>query len=185
LTWSNFIGSARFREDVVVLGRALRTLWPDQQGSALLEGAVVLPLLFVVMFGVYDFSWYFYQQHLITTGVRDAARYLARSSSPCDATSPVWAIEATNAGNLATTAAVTGGGARVKGWLAGMVTIDCTPVDNRAGVDGLRVYRGNAVIYVVTVSTRFSDPSFGFFRMLGLPSPIISVSHSQRVIGPG
>jgi Flp pilus assembly protein TadG len=163
----------------------LATLWSDQRGSALLEGAIVLPVLFVLMFGVYDFSWYFYQQHLITTGVRDAARYLARSSSPCDANSPAWAADAANAGNLATTGYVTGGAARVKGWLAGMVTIDCVPFDNRAGVDGLRTYRGDVVIYVVTVSTRFADPSLGFFRILGLPSPTITVSHSQRVIGPG
>jgi hypothetical protein len=90
-----------------------------------------------------------------------------------------------NAENLATTGVVAGGRPRVAGWTAAMVTIGCTPVDNRIGIDGLRSYRGDAIIYVVTVSTRFVDPSLGFFRFLGLASPTISVSHSQRVIGPG
>ena len=163
----------------------MRALWRDREGSALLEGAVIMPLLFVLMFGVYEFSWYFYQQHLITTGIRDAARYLARSANPCEGPSPMWVIESTNAENLATTGFATGGKLRVAGWTAEMVTIDCTAIDNRVGIDGLRSYRGDAVIYVVTVSTRFAEPSLGFFRLLGLASPTISVSHSQRAIGPG
>jgi Flp pilus assembly protein TadG len=165
--------------------RFVRALWHDRDGSALLEGALVMPLLFALMLGVYEFSWYFYQQHLIAVGVRDAARYLARSSEACDATSPQWASEAANAQNLATTGFAAGGPARVKGWSAGMVAIECLPIDNRAGVDGLRPYRGDSVIYVVTVSTRFTDPSLGFFGLFGLRPPIIAASHAERVIGPG
>jgi hypothetical protein len=41
------------------------------------------------------------------------------------------------------------------------------------------------VIYVVTASTRFRGSALGFFGFLGLPSPAIAVSHSERVIGPG
>jgi Flp pilus assembly protein TadG len=162
-----------------------RALWHDRDGSALLEGALVIPLLLALMLGVYEFSWYFYQQHLIAVGVRDAARYLARSPDTCDATSPRWASEAATAQNLATTGFATGGPARVKGWTAGMVAIECTPIDNRAGVDGLRAYRGDSVIFVVKVSTRFTDPSLGFFGVFGLRPPIISASHAERVIGPG
>src|ERR1700730_6881980 len=106
--------------------RGMRALWRDEEGSALLEGAVIMPLLFVLMFGVYDFSWYFYQQHLMTTGVRDAARFLARSSNPCEASSPVWAAEAANAENLATTGFAAGGSPRVAGWTGAMIAIECT-----------------------------------------------------------
>jgi hypothetical protein len=144
-----------------------------------------MPLLFALLLGVYEFSWYFYQQHLIAVGVRDAARYLARSPDACDATSPRWATEAANAQNLATTGFATGGPGRVKGWTGGMVAIECTPIDNRPGIDGLRAYRGGSVLYVVTVSTQFTDPSLGFFGLLGLRPPIISASHAERVIGPG
>jgi hypothetical protein len=37
----------------------------------------------------------------------------------------------------------------------------------------------------VTASTRFTDPALGFFGFLGLKTPAISVSHLERVIGPG
>ena len=42
----------------------------------------MVPVLFTLMFGVLEFSYYFYQQHLVSTGVRDAARYLARVQDP-------------------------------------------------------------------------------------------------------
>jgi Flp pilus assembly protein TadG len=165
--------------------RSGRALWRDERGSALLEGAFVLPVLLVLLFGVYDFSWYFYQQHLLTTGVRDAARYLARSADPCEGSSPVWAAEVTRAANLATTGAVTGGAPRVSGWTPQMLSVECTPVENQPGADGLRPHRGDAVIYVVTVSTRFVDPSLGFFHILGLAAPVMAVYHAERVVGPG
>ena len=54
------------------------SLWLDQRGSALIEGAAVIPLLIALVFGVFEFSWLFYQQHLVTIGLHDAADYLAR-----------------------------------------------------------------------------------------------------------
>jgi len=68
---------------------------------------------------------------------------------------------------------------------AAMVTPLCTAVENPSGAKGLALYRGGPIIYVVTVSTRFTDHSLGFFGVLGLQPPIISVAHSERVIGPG
>ena len=83
-----------------------------------------MPVLIVLFFGVFEFSWYFYNQQLIEIGVRDAARYLARGpylsaanfigegTNPC--------LDATNvaaAKNLAVTGTTDGsGGVRVKGW---------------------------------------------------------------------
>ena len=165
--------------------RRVSAIWQDHEGSALVEGALLLPVLFLLMFGVYEFSWLFYQRHLISTGLRDAARYLARSPTPCDGTSPDWLAAEENAKNLATTGSISGGAARVKGWTAAMVTPLCTAVENPPGAKGLALYRGGPIIYVVTVSTRFTDHSLGFFGVLGLQPPIISVAHSERVIGPG
>jgi hypothetical protein len=162
-----------------------KSWWRDDEGSALVEGAVLLPVLLVLMFGVYEFSWLFYQQHVISDGLRDAARHLARSSNPCNGASPAWSADEAAAQILAATGSVTNGPARIKGWRPDMVAITCSAIDNPIGADGLRAYRGRAVVYVVTVSSRFTDPSLGFFRLLGLQSPVISVSHSERVTGPG
>jgi hypothetical protein len=163
----------------------LQSLSGDKDGSALVEGAVLVPLLFVLLFGVYEFSWFFYQQHLVSTGVRDAARYLARVIDSCNAFSPAWAIEQVYAKNLATTGSINGGPERVRGWTAAMVTPRCTAIDNPIGADGLSIYRGSYVINVVTVSTRFTESSLGFLGFLHLPALVISVSHSERAIGPG
>jgi hypothetical protein len=162
------------------------TLLRDNNGSALVESAVLVPLLFALLFGVYEFSWFFYQQHLAAIGVRDAARYLARVSNPCDERSAAWPLEQANARTLATTGSVRGNSARLKGWTSAMVVLRCTAINNPAGPTGLRAYRsGSEVVYVITASTSFVDPSLGFFAFLHLAPPVISVSHSERVVGSG
>src|SRR5262249_9153095 len=128
---------------------------------------------------VYEFSWFIYQQHLVSTGLRDAARYLTRVNRPCDVGSPDWPIEEVYARNLATTGSIAGGAARIKGWTSEMVGLGCTGIDNPGA------YRGGEVIHVITVSSRFADPSLGFFALLRLPPPAISAAHSERAIGPG
>lgn len=163
----------------------LQTLAADDKGSALVEGAIMVPVLCVLLFGIYEFSWFFYQQHLISTGLRDAARYVARLSVACDPTSPNWPTAQAMATNLATTGSINGGAARVKGWTRTSVSLDCKPVENPTGPAGLRAYRGGSVVYVVTASTHFHEPTLGLFGFLALPSPTISASHSERVIGPG
>jgi hypothetical protein len=166
--------------------RTQRTLLRDNEGSALVESAVLVPLLCALLFGVYEFSWFFYQQHIAAIGVRDAARYLARVSNPCDERSTMWPIELAHARNLATTGSIRGDAARIKGWVAAMVVLRCTAINNPATSTGLRAYRGGGdVIYVITASTSFADPSLGFFAFLRLSPPVVSVSHSERVIGSG
>ena len=41
-------------------------------GSALIEGAIIVPVLLILVLGVFEFSWLIYQQHLISTGIHDA-----------------------------------------------------------------------------------------------------------------
>jgi Flp pilus assembly protein TadG len=163
----------------------LQRLKQDEAGSALIEGAIVVPVLCTLLFGVYEFSWFFYQQHLISTGLRDAARYLARLPAPCNPASFTWYVDRESARNLATSGSINGGAARVKGWTPVAVRLDCTPVENPVAASGLNGFRGGPVIYIVTASTRFTDPALGLFGLLGLRAPVIAVSHSERVTGPG
>jgi hypothetical protein len=156
----------------------------DEGGSALVEGAVLLPLLIVLFLGVFEFSWFFYQQHVVSTGLRDGARYLARVAGACEPIA-AWSNAEADARNLATTGSIYGGPPRVRGWTQQMVSTFCTSVANPVAADGLPAYRGGRAIFVVTLSTRFSDPSLGFFSLLRLDPPAISVTHSERVIGPG
>jgi hypothetical protein len=116
---------------------------------------------------------------LISTGIHDAARYIAQSANPNDLT-----IQK-HAKNLATTGAIDGDTARVRGWAARDVSISYSSVENPVDVNGSTTFRGGAVIRSVTVSTTFTVPSLGFFGFLGLKPPALTVSHQERVIGPG
>jgi hypothetical protein len=173
------------RKPIEIVMRPLQSAWCDRTGSALVEGAIIIPVLFTLMFGVYDFSRFFYQQHLVTTGLSDAARYLARTSHACSDELTDRAIEEANARRLATTGSIAGGAARVSGWTADMIEIRCSAVDNLLGAGGLKTYRGGNLVFVVTAATRFSAPSLGFFELLGFRAPAISAFHAERVIGPG
>jgi Flp pilus assembly protein TadG len=164
-----------------MVARREPSLWLDQQGSALIEGAVVIPLLIALVFGVFEFSWLFYQQHLVAIGLHDAADYLARSPDPCNAASRAWKAEQQHAKNLATHGSLSGGAARVRGWTAQMVTTKCSKIANPVERNGLSRFRG-ASVYVVTASTEFTYPSLGFLGLLHLRSPVISASYSERAI---
>lgn len=159
--------------------RILRSVWSDSEGTALIEGAILLPVLFILVFGVFEFSWVIFQQHLISTGINDAARYIARSSTPNDPRIKQ------DAKYLATTGAIDGNTLRVRGWTIENVQISYTFINNSTGVNGLTSFRGGPVIETVTVSTTFTVPSLGFFGILDLSPPTLNVSHQERVIGSG
>ena len=160
-------------------GRMFRSIWRDSKGTALIEAAISLPVLFILVFGVFEFSWVIYQQHLILTGISDAARYIARSTTPNDPTTKK------DAKYLATTGAVDGNTPRVRGWTADDIDISYTFINNAAGDNGLTEFRGGTVIESVTVSTTFTVPSLGFFGILHISPPILNVSHQERIIGSG
>jgi Flp pilus assembly protein TadG len=159
--------------------RIQESLWRDNDGSAIMEGALLLPLLLSLVLGVFEFSWLFDQQHLISTGIHDAARYLARSANPNDVT-----IQR-DAKTLATTGAIDGNAPRVRGWTTRDINITLASTDNPVDAKGVTRYRGGPVIQSVTVSTTFTVPSLGFFGFVGLKPPALTVSHQERVIGPG
>ncbi len=65
------------------------------------------------------------------------------------------------------------------------IKITLVSVDNPVGANGVTRFRGGSVIQSVTASTTVTMPSLGFFGSLGLKPPAFTVSHQERVIGPG
>src|SRR6266576_664631 len=112
--------------------RIVQSLWRNGEGSALIEGAIIMPVLLILVLGVFEFSWLFDQQHLISTGIHDAARYLARSANPNDIT-----IQ-NNAKTLATTGSIDGKVPRVKGWTIRDLKIAFASTENPVGTTGER-----------------------------------------------
>ena len=159
-----------------------QSLWSDEQGTAMLECALILPVLMALLSGVFEFSWFFYQRHLVAIGLCDAACYITQTKDPCNPSSSDWATEQERARNLATKGSIEGGNSVINGWTPKMVTLHCAKIDNPIERSGLHRYRG-AFVYIVTVSTQFSYRSLGFLELLRLQSPIINVSHSERAIG--
>jgi hypothetical protein len=160
-------------------------IWKDCEGSVLLEATIMFPVLFALIFGVLEFSFYFYQQHLVSTGVRDAARYLTRVQDPTDATLQ------TNAQNLAASGTTaTSSYRRVRGFDPGEVSISFTFVSNAIdGTTGLRPYRqsseGGSSLRIIHVTGSFTWVPIGFWGYFGFGSKNVTVTHSERFIGPG
>ena len=99
-----------------------RSLWRDEEGSALVEATIVMPLLLSLFLGVFEFSWFFYNQQLVVSGLRDAARYMTRieltdgNRDPCAQKDQNGLLYTADAANIATTAEATGGSARATRW---------------------------------------------------------------------
>jgi Flp pilus assembly protein TadG len=165
-----------------------RSLWRDEEGSALVEATIVMPLLLSLFLGVFEFSWFFYNQQLVVSGLRDAARYMTRieltdgNRDPCAQKDQNGLLYTADAANIATTAEAAGGSARVSGWSAADVTISCS---SSAALDAGNYADGSTSMTIIDVATRFADPSLGLFSSLGLKPPMLSFSHEERFIGPG
>src|SRR2546423_8535570 len=97
--------------------RSAASVWRDDQGSVLVEATILMPFLITLMFGLFEFSWYFHKQQLVEAGVRDAARYLSRVAldgvDPCSLATPV--NFKSQAQNIALTGRATRGPPRVPG----------------------------------------------------------------------
>jgi Flp pilus assembly protein TadG len=164
-------------------------LWRDDDGSALVEATIVMPLLINFFLGVFEFSWFLYNQQLVVSGLRDAARYTPRieltdgNRDPCAQKDQNGVLYTADAANIATTAqSAAGGSARVSGWNAADVTISCY---SSASLNDGRYADGSASMTIIDVATRFADPSLGLFSTVGLKAPLLTFSHEERFIGPG
>jgi len=153
------------------------TILSDQRGAVIVEGAVVFPVLFLIAFGVFEFSNLFYSHHIITTGIHGAARYLARLDNPASAEDI--------ARNLAVTGTTDGSGPRrVSWWDPSRVSVTVREVPNPLDpATGERRYRAASTVKVVEVRTEVTYAGLGNLPLLGIKPIAFSVSHTERVIG--
>ena len=149
----------------------------DTRGISLLELTIVLPVLLTIGLGVMEFGNVLYNYHLITVGVRDAARYMSGVQGT--------ATNKTIAQNIAAVGQATDDGTRrVAGWNPGSVNIDYNTIaiPNDDG-SGNPIYRGGAFIGLVTVSTGYTYNSLGLLGYLGLGTITLTASHEERIYG--
>jgi hypothetical protein len=151
------------RVDRVRIPRRRRagTLAREESGAALIETIIVLPVMIVFLVGILEFGMLLFAKLQVETGLRDAARYLARCQ-------PGFGCSQATARNIAVFGNIAGTGtARVEGWGIGDVTISAA-----AGL-GLPV----------RVSTDFDYPGSPLISFIGLASINVTAFHEDRYIG--
>lgn len=152
-----------------------------ESGAALIELAVILPVVLLIGAGVIELANLMFNYQLVQNGVRDAARYGA--SLPFARDSAELAVQDGWIRNMAVTGQPAGGTSRLQGWSTAQVTISRRTVANPTLSGGLRSYRVDGDVQVLTVSARVPYPSLGFLGFLGLSSLSLSASQQERVLG--
>ena len=129
----------------------LKHFWLEQRGTVLVEMALIVPLMVLLSAGVFEFSNVLNKRLLLEAGVEDAARYMARCSSD-------WDTCKGRAQNLAANGAVSGGSARLSGWIPTQVEITKTPtaaVDTSTTPNTELYLSSKSTVDVVTVSMSY------------------------------
>ena len=150
----------------------------DNRGASLVEMTLVTPLLISLAFGFIEFGTAFYQYQLMTTGIKDAARYLARVDDPL--------AEQDKGKELAVYGAIGGTTKRVPWWDVGVVNVsfvDPPTANDPDPTTGLRPYRGGDEINVVRVETNVEYQDLGLLSALNIPRPRFLIFQEERVIG--
>ena len=184
----------RFSKSITSFGR-------DERGAALLEMAVVFPVVLTISLGVIEFGNAIYSQHLIFNGVRDASRYVAglpfmdskdqvidsvkvAANKVAGANIAVWGTTTTTDTCNSSSIPAMKLTRRVSWWCnASNVVVDYPIAIANNNGSGVKLYRGGAIIYTVTVTATVPYQQLGFLSYLGLTAPTLKVSHMERVYG--
>lgn len=164
------------------------SLLRDEKGGVIVEASIILPMLLLLGLVAFEFSNVFFQHQAVTTGVRDAARYAARTPRPagssCEETVESEAI-VTAARNLALSGDIySSTPARVAGWKTTDVSVTATTTANPFdATTGSLTYRGPDPVCVVRVSSSYTYRKIGILSGFGFITPTIAVSHTERWIG--
>lgn len=150
----------------------LKCLRRDTEGAVLTETIVVVPFVTLFSVGILEFGNMFWQKEQIETGLRDAARYLARCQPSSAASGFVSQCSETIARRIAYygTSSATATVPRVTGWIPARSVITFEyPVRN-----------GHEVVVARTNHVYSASPLFGW---LDLDAVTIQAYHEQRYVG--
>jgi Flp pilus assembly protein TadG len=139
----------------------------EEHGAVLAETLVVVPFVTLFSVGILEFGNMFWQKEQIETGLRDAARYLARCQTDATFAAACSETAARNIAFFGTASPSDGAALRVPGW--GPDAADITITEPVAGV--VRVEAAHGYL---------SSPLFGW---LDLDAISIEAFHEERYIG--
>ncbi len=169
----------------------LSSFWRDQRGVAGAEMALMTPLLLILMFAPMELGNFYWSQHKISKGVRDASRYAARlpfavfEDYECG-DEIADAVIATPIKNLALSGAINGGTAKIQDWDLDDVAIFKICRDQALDGSGdnfvnTGIYTGVANAPIVRVEAVVTYPSL--FESLGFDATDIQMTaHSESAV---
>lgn len=166
---------------------SLLSLTRCQSGAAGAEMALMVPLLVTLMFGAFELGYYFYNEHIVVKGVRDAARYASRQPAlyapePCVpglvTGAPAPAIDNVARYGKATVQDIDK--PKISGWTSSVeVMLSCRDIVAYSGTDYAGIYKGKKKVPVVTVTARMVEyPSL--FKTLGFTSSGLKLNASSE-----
>jgi Flp pilus assembly protein TadG len=139
----------------------------------------------LLIFGAMEIGSVLYQQQILTKGVKEAARYAARSpalaeTGSCPPGSASWPGVEAQAKNLATRGSVSSGALILPNFTASdlNVAVSCVVA---AGFVGPNPASGQIPIVVVSASITAKSP--GFLGLLNLPAFTLTASHQEFGVG--
>ena len=157
--------------------RLRKNLSASEPGAAVLEAAIVLPVLLVLMGGIYDFGRAYATMSAAQKSLRGAVRYLTLQpfAFACGNTAQGNAKNIALYGNTAGT-----GSALVSGWQAADISVSI--------VDGNNAAINNCTNYPTVVKISMSSSKVPYnslmWGIIGLPNTInMNVAHQERWIG--
>ncbi len=145
----------------------------DARGNAVVEFALVLPLLLLLLTGITEIGRAYYQANAVEKGLRAGALFAGRNSFP------LTAQVRTMVANLVKTGTLDGsGGYLVSGWadVDADLTIDDTltfPIDATTTIPVVRL----------TASVPLDPLMPGMLALVGLGDVTIELSHEQAYVG--
>lgn len=83
--------------------RSRRARLNERRGSTLVEAALVLPVLLLFLFGIFEYGRYLMTLQLVNNAARDACRYAVTNSQPVTIGSTTYGATTADVTNLVTT----------------------------------------------------------------------------------
>jgi Flp pilus assembly protein TadG len=151
-----------------------QSLARDNCGVAALEFGILLPFMVILLVGIADLGRALWQHHVLTKGVRDAARYLSRVADPTDGTAQG------NAKNLIARGSFSASDPYLFSYWSNNSYFDYTVTTAGAGTynNAGGAFRGPANIYRPIIKVVVTPPA-GEFPLLSLFGGSITTYASQ------
>ena len=155
----------------------------DNRGVAAAELAMVVPFMFVLLFGAFELGNYFMTEHAVVKAVRDGARYAARRpfTDYPGCTASAGLVDDTR--NVTRTGQVASGGSPRFGSWSDPSSIDVTAeCDNAGGYTGVFVNNPDGA---PTVTVRASVPYTPLFSQMGIASAQLTLNAQSQAAVTG